>query len=221
VTRKMMSLKVLVWAALFTLPAPAWTASVAEQQLVAAMGAKPDLQHGGSLFKACVTCHNSDGSGEFNGDVPAIAGQYRSVVLRQLIDFRYGKRWDQRMEAIARSHYLSGTQDLTDVAAYVSALPRFTNPGRGDGQLLAHGMQVYQSECASCHGPSGQGDARKGVPWLAGQHYEYLLREMYYSFDHRRPNLTNHHVFMDRFTRPDYQSVADYLSGLTSPPSGQ
>jgi len=48
---------------------------------------------------------------------------------------------------------------------------------------------------------------REKAAVAAGQHYEYLLREMYYSFDHRRPNLTNHHVFMDRFTRPDYQSV--------------
>ena len=142
-TRKMMSPKVLVWAALFTLPAPAWTASVAEQQLVAALGARPDLQHGANLFKACVTCHNSDGSGEFNGDVPAIAGQYRRVLLRQLVDFRYGKRWDVRMEAIASSHYLSGAQNLADVAAYVSALPRLTDPERGDGQLLAHGMQAH------------------------------------------------------------------------------
>jgi cytochrome c553 len=213
--------ELLVLAALVALPVPAWAATVSEQQLAAALGAKPDLQHGASLFKACVTCHNSDGSGEFNGDVPAIAGQYRRVLLRQLVDFRYGKRWDVRMEAGASSHYLAGAQDLADVAAYVSALPRFTDPGRGDGQLLAHGSQVYQSECASCHGPSGQGDAQKAVPWLAGQHYEYLLREMYYTFDHRRPNLTDHHVFLDRFTRPDYLGVADYLSGLISPPSGQ
>ena len=220
-TRKMMSPKVLVLAALFAVPAPAWTASVAEQQLAAALTAKPDLQHGASLFTACVRCHNSDGSGEYDGDVPAIAGQYRGVVLRQLVDFHYGKRWDVRMEAVANSHNLSGAQDLADVAAYVSTLPRFTDPGRGDGQLLAHGMQVYQSECASCHGPSGQGDARTVVPWLAGQHYKYLLREMYYTTDNRRPNLSSHRVFLDRFTRPDYEGVADYLSGLISPPSGQ
>jgi cytochrome c553 len=218
--RRMIIPKVLVLAVLFTLPAPAWTASVAEQQLAAALGAKPDSQRGATLFKVCVACHNSDGGGQPNGDVPAIAGQYRRVLLRQLVDFHYGKRWDVRMEAIASSHYLSGAQALADVAAYVSALPRITDPGRGDGQLLAHGTQVYQRECASCHGPSGQGDAQKAVPWLAGQHYEYLLREMYYTFDNRRPNLTDHHIFLNRFARPDFQGVADYLSGLIPPPSG-
>jgi len=142
VTRKMMSPKVLVWAAL--LPSGTGMDCIRGGATVgAALGARPDLQHGANLFKACVTCHNSDGSGEFNGDVPAIAGQYRRVLLRQLVDFRYGKRWDVRMEAIASSHYLSGAQNLADVAAYVSALPRLTDPERGDGQLLAHGMQAH------------------------------------------------------------------------------
>jgi cytochrome c553 len=219
-TLRTTSLKFAVLMALLALPAPAWTESVSEQQLTAALIAKPDLEHGASLFLACVRCHNSDGSGEYDGDVPAIGGQYRGFVVRQLVDFHYGKRWDVRMEAIVSSHGLAGAQDLADVAAYVGSLPRFTDPGRGDGQLIAHGRQVYETACASCHGPSAQGDEQKAVPWLAGQHYKYLLREMYYISDNRRPNLTNHREFLDRFTRPDYEGVADYLSGLVPRPGG-
>ena len=214
-----MNPRVFVSAALLILAAPVWPESVAEQQLAAASNAQPDTVHGATLFKACVRCHNSDGSGEYDGDVPAIAGQHREVLLRQLVDFHYGRRWDIRMEAIASSHSLSSAKDLADVAAYVSALPRFTDPGRGDGQQLAHGMQVYQSECASCHGLSGQGDGRKVVPWLAGQHYKYLLREMYYASDNRRPNLASHRKFLAGFILPDYEGVADYLSSLTEPVS--
>jgi cytochrome c553 len=211
----------LAWAVLFALPAVAWAASVAQQQLDAALRAKPDVQRGENLFKICVACHASDGGGSRNGDVPAIAGQYWRVVVRQLVDFHYGKRWDVRMEGIAKSHYLSGVQDLADIAAYVSGLPRISDPGRGDGQFLAHGMTVYQRLCASCHGASAQGDAQKAVPWLAGQHYEYLLREMYYTFDHRRPNLAGHQLLLSGFARPEFQGVADYLSGLGPPVSGQ
>jgi cytochrome c553 len=211
--------KILVLVTLLILPALTWPASVPEQLLAAASGAKPDMEHGASLFMACVRCHNSDGSGEYDGDVPAIAGQHREVLLRQLVDFHYGKRWDVRMEAIASSHSLSSAQDLADVATYVSALPQFTDPGRGNGEHRTHGMQLYQSVCASCHGSSGQGDARKAVPWLAGQHYKYLLREMYYASDNRRPNLANHRALLVEFARPDYEGVADYLSGLIAPPS--
>jgi cytochrome c553 len=215
------SIHVLAWAALFASPAVTLAASVAQQQSDAALRAKPDVQHGESLFQVCVACHASDGGGSSNGDVPAIAGQYTRVIVRQLVDFHYGKRWDVRMEAIAKSHYLSGPQDLADIAAYVSGLPRISNPGRGDGQQLAHGMIVYQRLCASCHGASAQGDARNGLPWLAGQHYDYLLREMYYTFDHRRPNLAPHLLVLDRFTRPEFEGVADYLSGLGAPVSGK
>ena len=212
--------KLLVLAALLVLPALTWPAQVPEQLLAAAKNAKPDMAHGASLFAACIRCHNSDGGGEYDGDVPAIAAQHRDVLLRELVDFHYGKRWDVRMEGIASSHSLSSAQDLADVAAYISALPRFADPGRGDGQHRTHGMQVYQGACASCHGPSGQGDARKAVPWLAGQHYKYLLREMYYAADNRRPNLASHRELLADFTLPEYEGVADYLSGLTAPPGG-
>jgi cytochrome c553 len=215
------SIQVLAWVALLASPALTLAASVAQQQSDAALHARPDVQHGESLFQVCIACHASDGGGSANGDVPAIAGQYPRVIVRQLVDFHYGKRWDVRMEAIAKSHYLSGTQDLADIAAYVSGMPRISNPGRGDGQQLAHGMKVYQRLCASCHGPAAQGDAREAVPWLAGQHYEYLLREMYYTFDHRRPNLAPHLSLLDRFERPEFEGVADYLSGLAPPASGQ
>jgi cytochrome c553 len=215
------SAHLLAWAALFASPAVVRAAAVAQQLHEAALRAKPDVQHGETLFKACVACHASDGGGARNGDVPAIAGQYRRVIVRQLVDFHYGKRWDVRMEAIAKSHYLSGAQDLADIAAYVSGLPRISDPGRGDGQQVAHGMKVYQRLCASCHGKSAQGDPQNTVPWLAGQHYDYLLREMYYTFDHRRPNLAAHLVLLDRFARPDFEGVADYLSGLGPPVGGQ
>jgi cytochrome c553 len=200
---------------------PALTAApLAQQQSAAALRATPDVQHGESLFQVCVACHGSDGGGSANGDVPAIAGQYPRVIVGQLVDFHYGKRWDVRMEAIAKSHYLSAAQDLADVAAYVSNMPRISNPGRGNGQQIAHGMQVYQRLCVSCHGSLAQGDARQGIPWLAGQHYEYLLREMYYTFDHRRPNLAPHLSLLDRFERPEFEGVADYLSGLGPSGSG-
>ena len=214
-TRHVLACVALVAAPIMTSAAP-----LASQQAAAALRATPDVQHGESLFQVCIACHASDAGGTANGDVPAIAGQYRSVIVRQLLDFHYGKRWDVRMEAIAKSHYLSAAQDLADVAAYVSNMPRISNPGRGDGHQAAHGMTVYQRLCASCHGALAQGNARQSIPWLAGQHYEYLLREMYYTFDHRRPNLAPHLSLLDQFERPEFEGVADYLSGLVPPGGG-
>jgi cytochrome c553 len=190
-------------------------APVAQQELDAALRAKPQLQHGEKLFEVCAACHASDGGGEGDGGVPAIAGQHTRVILRQLIDFRHGKRWDLRMERIADSHYLAGAQDLADIAAYVASMPRTPNLGTGDGARLDAGTDLYARLCAGCHGSSAQGDGERGIPWLGGQHYQYLLREMYYTVDQRRPNLARDHMrLFARFEGTSFEAVADYLSRL-------
>ena len=40
-----------------------------------------DLVRGQALFATCAACHNVDGSGMPDGSVPAIAGQYRAVIV--------------------------------------------------------------------------------------------------------------------------------------------
>ena len=174
-----------------------------------------DLSHGEQLFLGCVSCHGSDGEGQPSGDTPAIAGQHRSTVIRQLNDFRRGMRWDVRMEAVASQHRLPHPQDIQDIAAFVSSLPVQPTGDHGDGAGLAQGELVYAGLCASCHGQSAAGSDRAVVPRLAGQSYRYLLRQMYNTVDHRRPNLTATHESLFRsLTQQEVQDTADYLSRL-------
>src|SRR5450631_2337768 len=105
----------------------------------AALRASADLSHGEKLFLGCVACHATDGGGSEHGDAPAIAGQYRGVLIRQLVDFRHARRWDVRMERIADTHHLVNPQDIADVAAYVAALPVQPTTDYGDGELIMHG----------------------------------------------------------------------------------
>jgi cytochrome c553 len=91
---------------------------------------------------------------DVNGSIPRIAGQHYRVLVRQIIDFRYGKRWDARMEGVMAEHsVLAGNQDIADVAAYVSKLERDGARGVGDGQYVERGAAVVCEGCASCHGP--------------------------------------------------------------------
>ena len=117
----------------------------------AAVAATPDLSRGEQLFDTCRACHNSDGSGTSDGNVAAIGGQHYRVVLQQLVDFRHDKRWDIRMEHFVDRHHLKGPQELADVAAYVSSLPRPWPPSFGDGKDLKLGAGVYLARCAGCH----------------------------------------------------------------------
>jgi cytochrome c553 len=207
-------------ASLVTMSGPLSAAETAQQLRTRVNMLTPDVMHGAQLFERCAACHASDGGGVEDGSVPDIAGQYRSVLVKQVIDYRFARRWDPRMEVIAAEHSLSRPQDIADVTAFIAAMPFRSGAGHGDGNDVAHGQQVYGELCAGCHGREGGGDAAKAVPRLAGQHYEYLRRQLYDAVDRRRPNFSADHVrLLKRFERADFAGVADYLSRLEDAPA--
>jgi len=194
-------------------------ALVARQEFLAAAKLTPNAERGAQLFEPCAACHGSDGRGTSDGTVPAIAGQYGSVLLKQLVDFRHDQRWDARMQHFTDQHHLAKTQDLTDVAAYASSLPRSPMPldNIGDGSSLREGASVYFRVCDRCHGPLGEGDGQHLRPRLAGQRYAYLLRQLTETAAGDRPGMDPAHVKRLRYLTPQQiRGVADYLS-RTSP----
>jgi cytochrome c553 len=190
----------------------------ARQEFEAAVAAKPDAVRGAQLFQQCVACHQADGGGESNGSTPRIAGQYYRVLVKQLVDFRYGKRWDFRMESMADRHHLENAQDIADVSSYVSQLSLMGRRGIGSGEFVEEGRQIFAQQCQSCHGVEAQGNAQSGVPRLAGQHYAYLMRQMYDAVDGRRPALPRLHS--KRIAPLDFEqvrAVSDYLARIGNP----
>lgn len=188
-------------------------ASSAQKELAATLKAKPDTTHGAQLFGQCASCHGADGGGEANGSTPRIAGQHFRVIAKQLVDFRHGKRWDFRMEGQADRHHLAGAQDIADVAAYVSELQRAGKRGIGSGEFVAEGSQIYAKNCQNCHGAAAEGNEQKGVPRLAGQHYAYLVRQMYDAVDGRRPALPALHSHrIEPLDFEQVRAVSDFLA---------
>jgi cytochrome c553 len=181
----------------------------------ASMASQADATRGAALYVSCASCHGLDGAGDAAGSTPRIAGQHYPVPVKQLSDFRSGKRRDFRMDDPADRHHLGGPQDIADVAAYVSRLPFAGDSGKGDSTLATAGARLFGARCASCHGADGRGSAARLVPRLAGQHYGYLVRQMYDAVDERRPTLVVIHA---RKIEPlDYDQVrgiADYLSRI-------
>jgi cytochrome c553 len=199
---------------LMSIPCAVDAASPARSELQAALRATPDIEHGAVLFAQCVACHGAEGQGMADGSTPRIAGQHFRVLVKQLVDFRYGKRWDFRMEQRANTH-LGAFQDIADVASYLSGLPRKNKVGEISGEVLAQGANLYGVNCASCHGARGEGDDAETVPMLAGQHPGYLLRQMYDSVDGRRPSLAQLHA--KRIKPLDFEqlrAIADYLARI-------
>jgi cytochrome c553 len=203
----------LLFLSWFLLAQAAGAAPSSRSDFDRALHAKPDLAHGEQLFAACATCHGPTGNGSDDGNIPRIAGQHFRVLVRQLVDYRYELRWDIRMEHYAGRDLLKDPQSVADVAAYVSQLARDAPRNVGDGTLVAHGSRVYSLRCAECHGPVGEGDDLALVPRVAGQHYPYLLRQIYDGVDGRRPNFSTAHVkTLARLERSDIVGVADFLA---------
>jgi cytochrome c553 len=188
-------------------------ASTSASEFAQATRSVPNFERGAELFRDCAVCHGSSGGGAENGDVPRIAGQHFAVIVRQIVDYRHRARWDIRMEHYAGRQLLDDPQAIADVAGYASQLDGAGYPNLGDGREVLHGSEVYAQRCAQCHGAAGEGNAKEVVPRLAGQHYAYLLRQMYDAVDGRRPNFSRSHVrLLARLERDDLVGVADFLA---------
>jgi cytochrome c553 len=188
------------------------------QEFREAVQLEPDLEHGAELFRTCASCHQADGRGSEDGTIPLIAGQHVSVLVKQLVDFRHDRRWHARMREAAKQHDLGGAQDILDVASYAAGLrrPAPREGGMGDGKALHEGQVVYYRECAACHGRLGEGELRTLRPRLAGQHYLYLLKQLYDTASLTRPGMDADHVKrISALTDAERAAVADYLSRLT------
>jgi cytochrome c553 len=208
---------VLGAVAAFTLPLMAGGTANEAQERSDALHSRPDLDKGAALFQTCAVCHGSSGGGTPDGHVPRIAGQHYSVLVKQLVDYRSDRRWDPLMEYMADRHLLKGAQDIADVAAYVSEIETLPEAGVsvGSGEYLSQGAEVYKGSCVSCHGETANGNGRRQIPRLAGQNYEYLVRQIHDAVEGRRPNFSDSHI---RLLKPlDYTGilgVADYLSRI-------
>ena len=198
------------------LPADVPAVSPLQQELETVNHSTPNLDQGAEVFRTCAMCHGPDGGGTLDGQVPRIAGQHTSVLRKQILDYRYDRRWDRLMESIAGRHDLPNAQTIADVTAYISRIDRDPQIGHGDGRLLQQGAASYAQLCRGCHGVAAQGDAAHTIPRLAGQHYEYLRRQIYDAVDGRRPNFSAAHIrLLARLDHDDIQAVADYLSRLS------
>ena len=147
--------------------------------------------------------------------MPQLAGQRRSVLIKQMTDIRSGLRDNPSMYPyVAR---LDGLQALADVAAYIETLPIPADNGTGPGVDLASGEEIYVAECSRCHGVAGEGMAEAFYPRLAGQHYRYLVRQIIDIAGGRRGNANPDMAqVVARLSAKDIASVADYISRMAS-----
>jgi cytochrome c553 len=195
--------------------APIWNEIKGE--LKTALESKGDIKRGEASFDQCVGCHRADASGRVSGAYPRLSGQHATVLMKQIVDIRSGRRSNPKMEPFIGDHVLDPFQ-IADVAVFLSGLPIASSNGKGPGNLVVKGKELYEKDCADCHGAKGEGSGPKFFPMVAGQHYRYLLREVNFIRDGDRRNSNPDMVTVIKpYTPGDLEAVADYMASLPAP----
>lgn len=211
------SLKMMALTACLALPALAAEAPPSprnDAEMARILAVTGDPVKGKEAYVICRGCHRADASGKAEAGYPQLAGQHPSVIIKQMVDVRAGRRDSPRMHPFITGEVVPA-EDIAHIAAYLHSLPVPASNGKGSGRLLELGRHLYERDCASCHGKHGEGDGAKFYPRVAGQHYAYLLRESKESRDKGRRNSNPDMVRLIRhYTDGDLAAVSDYMSRL-------
>jgi len=180
-----------------------------------AISATPNIEKGKALYRNCAVCHSPEGWGTSSGHFPQIAGQHKSVIIKQLEDIQLGNRDNPTMRPFADPVIKLGSQAVADVAAYISQLPMVPENSVGYGAQLDRGKELYEENCKQCHKENGEGKAEKFYPRIQGQHFNYLKRQLHWIKTGKRRNADIKMVKQLRdFSLQDIDLVSDYVSRL-------
>jgi cytochrome c553 len=163
----------------------------------------------------CGTCHGPQGNST-QPKFPRLAGQNANYLAAQLQAFRSQARGDP--DAIGYMWGMAAELDdatIGALAGYYAAQKPEAKRG-GDAAAIARGREIYQQgiaaegvpACSSCHGPDGHG--AQEFPRLAGQHAQYVLKQLA-SFQSNMRKVAVMHGVAQNLRRPEMQSVAAFL----------
>jgi cytochrome c553 len=188
-----------------------WNAAIAEK--TEALELAGNVENGERVYRTCSACHLPSGAGLPDGTMPQLAGQHTTVLIKQMTDIRAGVRDNPIMHPYAAN--LADARELADVAAYIQALPVPIDNGTGPGSDLERGRELYERDCARCHGRRGEGIAEMFYPVLSRQHYRYLLRQLIdIAWGRRRNAYPEMVAVVEGYSAEEFSLVSDYASRL-------
>ena len=197
-----------------------YTWNAQEGEKTEALRLKGNKKNGEEAYEVCSACHLPSGGGRPDGTFPQLAGQHTTALIKQMADTRAGLRDNPTMYPFAVA--LSDPQELADVAAYIESLCIPLNNGKYEGadasvQILK-GKDLYEKQCLECHGKNGEGNKEKFYPVIAGQHYEYLVRQMTIIRDGNRRNASPEMVEVIKpYTDDMLVAISAYQASLKMP----
>ena len=214
----------LALAAALTMPAaPSFAADAkpagaapAEAKPAPAAPAKPDLAKGEASFAVCSACHGADGNSAIPVN-PKLAQQHPEYLIKQLMEFKSGKRNNAVMKGFASA---LSDDDMRNIAYWATSKKAKAGFAK-DKELVSQGERIYRGgiadrqvpACAACHSPNGAGLPAQ-YPRMGGQHADYTAAQLTSFRDGVRKNSLQMTQVAAKLNDREIKAVADYIAGL-------
>jgi cytochrome c553 len=177
---------------------------------------KPDAAKGQATAATCIACHTADGSRGAPAN-PILQGQHPEYIVKQLAEFKAGKRVNAIMQGMAAP---LSEADMRNVAAFYAS--KQAKPGFAKNKdTVRLGEQIYRGgvadrqipACSGCHSPSGAGIPAQ-YPRLGGQHAEYTEAQLIAFRSGQRANNAQMMTIAGKMKDHEIKAVSDYIAGL-------
>ncbi len=203
------------------LAAPAFAAHAADAPAAPAAAAKapakPDLAQGEAKYSTvCVACHAADGNSTIAAN-PKLAQQHPEYLVKQLQEFKSGKRPSAVMQGFAS---MLSDDEMRNVSWWLASKAAKEGFAK-DKELVALGERIYRggvqerniAACAGCHSPNGAGVPAQ-YPRLGGQHADYTAQQLMEFRSGKRANSAQMVDVAAKLNDREIRAVSDYIAGL-------
>ena len=160
--------------------------------------------------ETCAACHGPNGNST-QPQYPILAGQTSRYLYLQLRDFQEGRRSDPQMSPMAAGLSRDEMRALADWFAAQKPAPQTFKVDPEKAKLGK--AKADETLCTMCHlgGFAGQNE----IPRVAGQHYDYVVKQLSDFKARRRTNdAGNMTSVANTLSDEDIRNLAQYVTGL-------
>ena len=169
-----------------------------------------DADAGRAKAAPCASCHGQNGNSTAPL-IPILAGQSARYLYLELRDFKEGRREHPATEPSVKD---LSRDDTLDIAAFFAAQHPADSGFKTDAAKVARGKaKADETLCTMCHlgGLKGQNE----VPRLAGQHHDYVVKQLQDFKAGRRTNdAGNMRSVAKTLGDQDMDDLANYIATL-------